>query len=184
MKTFEGVRAAYTFRMQNLLVNQDWTNLDRLASDVQDCEKYGRRIYICGNGGSATNAIHMANDFLQMGKSGIKVTALPSNIASVTAIANDIAYDRIFAIPLRIDASAQDILIVLSGSGNSPNILAALEMANIMGMTTYAMLGFDGGKAKALAKYPIHFNINDMQIAEDMQLIAGHMIMQWLKQQT
>ena len=72
------------------------------------------------------------------------------------------------------------MLIALSGSGNSPNIVKGLEQANAMGMKTYAILGYSGGKAKALADVPIHFPVDDMQIAEDMQLVVGHMIMQWL----
>jgi D-sedoheptulose 7-phosphate isomerase len=74
------------------------------------------------------------------------------------------------------------VLIVLSGSGNSPNILKALEHAKAMDIKTYAILGYSGGKAKQLADVPIHFAVDDMQISEDLQLIAGHMIMQWLNQ--
>jgi D-sedoheptulose 7-phosphate isomerase len=75
------------------------------------------------------------------------------------------------------------MLIVFSGSGNSANILRALEEARRIGMRSYAVLGFSGGKAKAMADVPIHFEINDMQIAEDTQLIVGHMITQWLRAQ-
>ena len=81
---------------------------------------------------------------------------------------------------LAVLAREDDVLIVLSGSGNSPNILRALEEAKRIGMTSYAMLGFSGGKAKALADVPIHFEIDDMQIAEDAQMIVGHMLLQWL----
>jgi D-sedoheptulose 7-phosphate isomerase len=77
-------------------------------------------------------------------------------------------------------ASKGDVLVVLSGSGNSPNILKALQEAKTIGMTSYAMLGYSGGQAKALADVPIHFAIDDMQISEDAQTIVGHMIMQWL----
>jgi len=77
-------------------------------------------------------------------------------------------------------ASKGDVLVVLSGSGNSPNILKALREAKTIGMTSYAMLGYSGGQAKALADVPIHFAIDDMQISEDAQTIVGHMIMQWL----
>jgi D-sedoheptulose 7-phosphate isomerase len=73
-----------------------------------------------------------------------------------------------------------DVLIVLSGSGNSPNIVKALQQARSIGMVSYAMLGYSGGKAKSLADVPIHFAIDDMQIAEDAQMIAGHMLLQWL----
>ena len=73
-----------------------------------------------------------------------------------------------------------DVLITFSGSGNSPNIVKALEEAKKIGMTSYAVLGYSGGKAKALADVPIHFAIDDMQISEDAQVIIGHMLMQWL----
>ena len=89
-------------------------------------------------------------------------------------------YDQIFSLQLAVLAREGDVLIVLSGSGNSPNILKALEEAKAIGMTSYAVLGFAGGKAKALADVPIHFRVDDMQIAEDAQMIVGHMLMQWL----
>jgi D-sedoheptulose 7-phosphate isomerase len=76
-----------------------------------------------------------------------------------------------------------DVLIAFSGSGNSPNIVRALEEARKIGMTSYAVLGYSGGKAKALADVPIHFAVNDMQISEDTQVVIGHMIMQWLHAQ-
>jgi D-sedoheptulose 7-phosphate isomerase len=73
-----------------------------------------------------------------------------------------------------------DVLIAFSGSGNSPNIVRAIEEAKKIGMTSYAVLGFSGGKCKEIADVPMHFAINDMQIAEDAQVIIGHMLMQWL----
>ena len=76
-----------------------------------------------------------------------------------------------------------DVLIALSGSGNSLNIVRALQEARTIGMTSYAVLGFSGGKAKALADVPIHFHVDDMQISEDAQMIVGHMMMQWLHEQ-
>ena len=85
-----------------------------------------------------------------------------------------------FSLQLAVLAQKGDVLIVLSGSGNSPNIVKALEEGKKIGMTSYAMLGFSGGKAKPLADVPIHFAIDDMQISEDAQTIVGHMIMQWL----
>jgi D-sedoheptulose 7-phosphate isomerase len=83
---------------------------------------------------------------------------------------------------LAVQARAGDVLIVLSGSGNSPNIVSALEQAKAMQLKTYAIVGYDGGKAKAMADVPIHFDVHDMQISEDLQLIVGHMVMQWLAQ--
>lgn len=143
-------------------------------------------IYLCGNGGSAGNAIHLANDLLygvglQYGV-GMRVEALSANPAVLTCLANDIGYDKIYSEQLRVKANPGDLLIALSGSGNSPNVVAALEMGNALGMKTYAVLGYSGGKCKKLAQFPIHFDIDDMQIAEDLQLIVGHMCMQWLSE--
>jgi D-sedoheptulose 7-phosphate isomerase len=141
-------------------------------------------VFICGNGGSAGNAIHLANDFLygvakQTG-GGIRVSALSANPAVITCLANDVGYDYIYSEQLAVLAKAGDILIGLSGSGNSPNILFALDQAKKMNVTSCAILGYSGGKAKSIADIPIHFPVDDMQIAEDLQLIVGHMLMQWL----
>jgi D-sedoheptulose 7-phosphate isomerase len=108
------------------------------------------------------------------------VHSLSANPAAITCLANDEGYDQIFSMQLAVLAREGDVLIVLSGSGNSPNILAALEEAKAIGMTSYALLGFSGGKARALADVPIHFRVDDMQIAEDAQMIVGHMLLQWL----
>ena len=83
---------------------------------------------------------------------------------------------------LAVQGRPGDVLIVLSGSGNSPNILKALAQAKTSGLRTYAILGYTGGKAKAMADVAIHFPVDDMQISEDTAVIAGHMIMQWLYQ--
>jgi D-sedoheptulose 7-phosphate isomerase len=111
---------------------------------------------------------------------GIRAVALSANPAVITCLANDVGYDAIYSEQLAVLANPSDILIVLSGSGNSPNILRALEQAKAMQVKSYAVLGFSGGKAKEIADVAIHFPVNDMQIAEDMQLVVGHMLMQWL----
>src|SRR5262249_2820552 len=95
-------------------------------------------------------------------------------------LANDVGYDQIFAEQLKVKANAGDILIALSGSGNSENVVRALEVGNKKGMRTFAILGFSGGRCKTIAQHPIHFAIDDMQVAEDLQLVVGHICMQWL----
>lgn len=155
-----------------------------LGVALRDAWTNKRAIYFCGNGGSAGNAVHLANDFLYgVGKQkgiGMRVEALSANPAVLTCLANDIGYDQVYSEQLRVKAEEGDVLIVFSGSGNSPNVVKALEMGNSLGMKTFAILGYTGGKCKELAQYPIHFDIDDMQIAEDLQLIIGHMCMQWL----
>lgn len=176
--------ATYTERLSALLQAFDWTPVAALAEDFRDCWHTGRQIFLVGNGGSAGNAVHLANDFLygisKHSGSGLRIHALPANSAVLTCLANDEGYEKIFSLQLAVQARPGDILLAFSGSGNSPNILRALEEAKRIGMRSYAVLGFSGGKAKALVDTAIHFPINDMQMSEDTQLIIGHMIMQWL----
>ncbi|MDD5079028.1 MAG: SIS domain-containing protein [Candidatus Omnitrophica bacterium] len=174
----------YQDRLINCIQTFDWAPVEQLAQKVLLVQKEDRHIFLCGNGGSAANAMHIANDLLYLrskGK-GIKVTALPANQAVLTCLANDIGYENIFSFQLEQLGQQGDILIVLSGSGNSKNILKAVDMAKKMRIATCAILGFDGGRCLNLVDIPILFPINDMQIAEDLQLIIGHMLMQWLKE--
>lgn len=179
--------ADYARRLSKLLESHDWAPVARMAEELFDCWKTGRQVFMAGNGGSAGNAVHLANDYLyalsKTRGSGLRVHALPANQAVITCLANDEGYDEIYSLQLAVQGRAGDVLIVFSGSGNSPNILKALEEARRIGMRSYAVLGYSGGKAKTLADVPIHFAIDDMQIAEDTQLIVGHMIMQWLFKQ-
>ena len=111
---------------------------------------------------------------------GLRIEALPANTGIITCLANDTGYDNIYAHQLETKSRRGDILIALSGSGNSPNIVKALDIANKIGVNTFAILAFTGGRSRELAKNVIHFEINDMQIAEDTQLVVGHLCMQWL----
>lgn len=174
----------YSDRLRAVLAATDWSGVAQLGEELLDCWKTRRQVFLCGNGGSAGNAIHLANDFLygiskQKG-SALRVTALPANSSVLTCLANDEGFDQIFSLQLAVLANRGDVLIALSGSGNSPNIVKVIEQAREMGVKTYAILGYTGGKAKELADVPLHFPVDDMQISEDLQLIAGHMVMQWL----
>ena len=174
----------YSARLQAVLSTADWSNVMKLAEDMLSAWRGGQQVFLCGNGGSAGNAIHLANDFLygvakKLG-GGVKVSALSSNPAVITCLANDIGYESIFSEQLAVYAQSGDLLIALSGSGNSPNIVSVIKQAKKMGVKSYAILGFAGGECKNLVDVPIHFPVDDMQIAEDLQLIVGHMMMQWL----
>jgi len=161
--------------------------LSRLAEALLDIWTKGKCVYICGNGGSAANAIHLANDLIygagMTNGRGLRAEALSANAAVLTCLANDTGYENIYSEQLRVKGSEGDVLIALSGSGNSPNIVRAIETAKDIGMKTFAILGYSGGKCKEIADHPIHFEVDDMQIAEDLQLIVGHICMQWLSEQ-
>jgi D-sedoheptulose 7-phosphate isomerase len=173
--------------LQRLKASCDLYPLDGIKSlgeTLLDCWRTGRQVFLFGNGGSAGNAIHLANDWIygisKTFGSGLRVTALPSNSSVITALANDEGYDTIFSYQLAVLAKPGDVVIALSGSGNSPNIVKALEYARSAGLKSYAILGYSGGKALALADHPIHVAVNDMQLAEDAQIVIGHLLMQWL----
>lgn len=176
--------ADYSVRLQRVLAQSDWRAVGLLAQDMLVCWREKRQVFFCGNGGSAGNAVHLANDFLygiaKKTGDGMRVHALSANSAVITCLANDIGYESIFSEQLAAQGQPGDLLIALSGSGNSPNILRAIEQAKNQGIKSYAVLGFSGGKCLNLADVAIHFPVDDMQISEDLQLIVGHMLMQWL----
>jgi D-sedoheptulose 7-phosphate isomerase len=174
----------YARRLQAVLASSDWSPVEALAADMVSCWTARRQVFICGNGGSAGNAVHLANDFVygvaKSSGAGMRAIALSANTAVVTCLANDIGYEQVFAEQLAVQANPGDLLIALSGSGNSPNIVAAVERARSLGVKSYAVLGYSGGRCKQLADVAIHFPVDDMQLAEDLQLVVGHMLMQWL----
>ena len=178
--------AGYANKLSDVLGSSDWSGVAQLGKDMRECWLAGRQVFFCGNGGSAGNAIHLANDYLygiaRRTGAGLKVQALSANTAVMTCLANDVGYDYIYSEQLAVLAESGDLLVVLSGSGNSPNILRVLEQANAMGVKSFAILGYTGGQCKSLADFSIHFPVDDMQIAEDMQLVVGHMLMKWLYQ--
>jgi len=177
---FEG----YSKKLQEVLQKADWSPIEELAADMKKCWNDGHRVFLCGNGGSAGNAIHLANDFIygiaKKTGGGLRAISLSDNSAVITCLANDVGYEHIYSEQLAVQAEKGDLLITLSGSGNSPNILLAVEQAKKMQIKSFAVLGYSGGKCKEIVDVPIHFAIDDMQIAEDLQIIVGHMLMQWL----
>jgi D-sedoheptulose 7-phosphate isomerase len=176
--------SSYWSTLEHAWVGHDWSEFVTLLEAMRRCWRENRQVFLCGNGGSAANAIHLANDLLygvdKATGRGLRVTALPSNPAVLTCLANDIAYADIFAQQLTVLADPGDVLIAFSGSGNSPNIVSALVRARKLGMTSFAVLGFEGGHALDLADHPIFFPVNDMQVSEDLQMMVGHMVMKYL----
>ncbi len=174
----------YAQNLATQLASTDWQDVETLAERLKEIIISGKSLYICGNGGSAGNAQHLANDFLYgvspNNAKGLRVEALSANASVLTCLGNDIGYDKIFSRQLEVKANEGDILLVLTGSGNSDNIIQAIEIAKKLGMYTAGILGYSGGKAKEILDLPLHFDINDMQISEDLQLVVGHMLMRIL----
>ncbi|QNU68790.1 SIS domain-containing protein [Ruminiclostridium herbifermentans] len=150
-------------------------------------EVYDRKgfVYVFGNGGSASTASHFVNDFNKGVSEKLvkrfKFCCLNDNVSSIMAIANDISYDEIFRFQLKNYLTKNDLVIGISGSGNSKNVVNAIEYANYVGAETIGLVGYDGGKLKELAKYCIHVPIRDMQKVEDIHMILEHLIMSIIK---
>ena len=144
----------------------------------------GKQIITCGNGGSAHAASHYITDWNKMVNlaTGRKFRgiSLCDNIGIVTAFANDVAYEDVFAGQLKAILESGDLLIALSGSGNSANVVKAVEHANAAGANTLAVVGYDGGRLKQIASHTVWIPSFDMQLCEDAHLMFGHMVMKSL----
>ena len=166
--------------MQDVLLDLNDQPFNEALDAIVSAVKNERSIYIFGNGGSSANAEHITNDFmlgLNKNKLGLRIINLSSNSAKLTCIANDLDYEQVYSHQIKILARKNDLLILLSGSGNSKNILNAINVAKKINVKTFSILGYDGGKAKKISDYNFHFPINDMQISEDMQLILMNTVM-------
>ncbi len=176
--------AGYKARLANALDALDMTCVEALARELEHCWETGRQVFFIGNGGSAGNATHLVNDLLypisRRTGSGIRAHSLAANASVLTCLANDEGYDTIFAMQLAVFARPGDVLVALSASGNSGNIVQALHKAREIGMRSFAILGATGGEALDLADVAIHVPVRDVQVAEDVQMAVGHMVMQWL----
>lgn len=160
----------------------DLNQVEQLSALIERAYHDGRFVFIIGNGGSGANASHLCEDLAKCtlkdfeSQRRLKVLSLTDNAAGIMAWANDEGYDRIFLEQLKNLASPGDLLLAISGSGNSPNILKAVEWANKNEMTTVGITGFGGGKLKTLAHHNVHAGIDDMGIAESLHSVIFHWV--------
>ena len=151
---------------------------------IEETVKNGKRIAVCGNGGSAVAASHYITDWNKMiySHTGLKFNGicLSDNIGLITAYSNDLSYDKVFSEQVKNLLDVGDLLITLSGSGNSENVIKATNVANKMKVNTLAICGYDGGKLKQVSNKSIWIRSNDMQLCEDAQVVFGHMVMKKL----
>lgn len=149
----------------------------------------GKNIFTCGNGASASIAQHWACDYTKgcsFLERGIKprVISLSGNIPLMTAISNDISYDEVYSYQLERLADPGDVLITISSSGNSPNVVRAIEVAKTMDVTTIALTGFHGGKCKEMSDIPVHVDLHEYEAAEDVHQAIMHMIAKYIRMKT
>lgn len=172
----------YLERVCSEIRRLDLAQIERVGDLIEAAYHAGRFVFICGNGGSGANASHLSEDLAKCtlrdfeSQKRLKVLSLTDNTAGIMAWANDEGYDRIFIEQLKNLASPGDVLLAISGSGNSPNILKAVEWANTQGMTTVGFTGFGGGSLKSLAGHNLHVAIDDMGIVESLHQVVFHWI--------
>lgn len=178
----------------------DLESVNTVMEVLENARVSGKHIFICGNGGSAATASHYAGDFnkgVNMGLLGLdghniegnlnfeKMKSIPlynfeclsDNIPTMMAVSNDESYAECFRFPLSVKMKEGDIVIGISGSGNSENVINAIQYAKEHGGKTISIVGYNGGRLKEMADYSIHVNVNNMQITEDLHMVLDHMMM-------
>jgi len=177
----------YLQRLQEEIAGTDQQALQRWADLLYDAWEQEHFVFIFGNGGSGTTASHMAED---LGKSTLseedlqdstkkrlKVLSLTDNAGWIMAVGNDLGYDQIFVQQLMNYASPSDLVIAISGSGNSPNVLNAVQWANQQGLKTFGLTGYDGGQLKQEQQDGLHVALDDMGMVESIHLALFHWVL-------
>lgn len=175
---------AYKDKLQETIDRLNFDDINICIDLLMKAYNNENNIFICGNGGSAATASHFACDLNKGVSYGLekrfKIIPLTNSLSTITAYTNDLSYDVIFVEQLKNFFKKGDILIGISGSGNSQNVLNAIEYVNDNDGITIGWTGYDGGKLKELTQYSIDANVNDMQISEDIHMILVHIIMKTL----
>ena len=167
----------------------DASIIEEIAQSILLARRLGKFIFIVGNGGSAASASHLATDLMfgtKLDMPPIKAVSLVDSTPSITATGNDINFDHVFARQLKNLGSKGDLLFLISASGNSPNLLACLEISHRIGMKTIGFSGFDGGVLAKQVDISLHIptELGCYGVVEDTHMIVGHMITELLKVQS
>ena len=187
-KDFAGFAVGYIDYLYELLKQLDTKAVSSFVDELEDARENQSTVFFAGNGGSAVTASHMANDIgvdvLKKGGSDkpFRILALTDNISVMTAIANDDGYENLFVNQLKIHYRDRDKLVVISASGNSPNVVAAAQWVKQRAGTTVGIVGFDGGKLKDICDIVIHVRTEKGEYGpvEDVHMIIDHLISNWL----
>lgn len=181
---FKSFASGYLEYFNELLSRLDMVKLDLFYQQLEVLRHRGDKMILCGNGGSASTAGHFVNDFsigTRSTQNPLKLMSLTDNTAVVTAIANDFGYDQIFSKQLEVYLNSGDLLVVISASGNSENLIKAVEYAKLKGSFIVGLLGFDGGKLKDMVDLDITVTSEkgDYGPVEDAHLVINHLMMNY-----
>ena len=173
--------------INNLLRDFDYKAVAKVAQLMLEKHKQGQNIFFAGNGGSAATSSHFALDLIQCShpeaETQFRAISLADNLPVLTALANDFGYREVFTRQLQSLFRKNDVLVVISASGNSPNVIAAAQLAKELGGVAVGIVGFDGGKLAQICDHVIHVRSNkgEYGLVEDMHLIINHMITSYLR---
>ena len=171
---------SYKQELLGAIETVDLGKVEQAIAWFREARAAGKSIFVCGNGGSASTASHFACDMVKGASydrpERFRIQALTDSMATITAYSNDVSYDDVFVEQLKNFAQAGDLVMAISGSGNSPNVVRALEQANSLGCRTLALTGRDGGKLGAIAELNLQAAHSHMGRIEDAHLIICHMI--------
>lgn len=171
----------YLKGLQSAIDNLDRNEVLNFVSALERARNTSKKIIIFGNGGSGSTASHFACDLnkgVSLNKNKrYKVIALTDNMPTILAYSNDLSYDDVFIEQLKNFLEEGDVVVGISGSGNSINVLKAIEYANKMGNTTVGITGYGGGRLREISKMSVNANFDDMQVSEDIHMILVHLVM-------
>ena len=172
----------YTQRLKEAVDNLQENDINNLYSEIKNRINTNASIFLIGNGGSAANASHIAGDytktFIMLGLK-LNIFSASDNSCYITATSNDVDFSEVYSSMVDIKICPGDLIIFLSGSGNSINLVKCSQKSKKVGIKQVGILGYNGGRLKQIVDIPIHVNINDMEISEDVQLVIFH----YMKQQ-
>ena len=175
----------YISEKNNLLKNINFKELDKIINLLKKCFSNNNIVYTCGNGGSSSLAEHFTCDFIKQtnNKTNLKVKciSLASNFSLISAIANDISYDKIFSFQAEKLCKKNDVIFLFSVSGNSKNLIETVKVAKKMSVKTVSFTGFDGGKLSKISDFNINFPIANFGIVEDCHISLMHYLLQFLR---
>jgi D-sedoheptulose 7-phosphate isomerase len=184
MNPYAGSAQNYFSRLAALIETIDKSQIDNAVHVIAQAWQAGRQIITLGNGGSSLTALHFINDWNKSIylSSGVpfRGRSLVDNIGLVMSYGNDISFQDIFVEQLKNLLQPGDLVIAISGSGNSENVIRAVQYANDHGGVTLGLCGYSGGKLKSMANHVVWANVQDMQLSEDLHAIVGHIVMQTL----
>jgi D-sedoheptulose 7-phosphate isomerase len=184
MNEYVGSAQRYLDKLVDLLSTQSRSEIDTAIGAIAAAWHRGNQIIVFGNGGSAMTALHFVTDWSKMisihGKKPFLARTLLDNIGLITAYANDISYSEIFREQLKVILGPGDIALAISGSGNSENVIRAIDYANQNGAITLGLCAYRGGKLKDVCQLTVWADVDDMQLGEDLHAIFGHIVMQSL----